>query len=219
MAGIIQRETRGTIDKYIGDAIMAIWNAPEPVPDHAVMACQAALRCQEAGAALSQSDEWGQLPPFETRIGLHSGEALIGNFGAHDRFNYTAIGDAINLAARLESLNKQYGTHILASEQIVAGAQEHFAFRRVDLVAVKGKAQATCIFELLAPIGSEMPAHVGVYERALERYLEREFGAAAELLGRQLDDAPSAVLWRRCVDYLATPPPQGWNGVYVAVSK
>src|SRR4029077_9225574 len=122
MARIIQEETGGTIDKFIGDAIMTFWNAPEPVKDHAHKACRAALRCREGGRALSQSAEWHNLPAFETRFGLHQDKALVGHFGAPDRMNYTAIGDAVNLASRLEGLNKQYGTTIIASERIFEDA-------------------------------------------------------------------------------------------------
>ena len=111
------RETNGTIDKYIGDAIMTIWNAPEPVPEHPKMACLAALRCR-CVAALARTPDWRHVPPFQTRFGLHCSSALVGHFGARDRMNYTAIGDAINLASRLETLNKQYGTSIIASESI-----------------------------------------------------------------------------------------------------
>ena len=140
LSRIIQRETRGTIDKYIGDAIMAIWNAPEPVTDHPRMACLAALRCRDASRALAQTPEWRGLPAFETRFGLHCANALVGHFGARDRMNYTAIGDAINLASRLEGLNKQYGTSIIASESIVERARDAFDFRLLDVVAVRGKA-------------------------------------------------------------------------------
>lgn len=150
MARIIQQECRGTIDKYIGDAIMTIWNAPEPVVDHARMACTAALRCRDAARALCQSPAWQGLPVFETRFGLHRGEALVGHFGAHDRMNYTAIGDTVNLASRLEGLNKQYGTTIIASEAIVELVRDHFTFRPLDRVAVKGKTQAVQIYELLS---------------------------------------------------------------------
>ena len=104
LSGIIQRDTQGTIDKYIGDAIMAIWNAPEPVTDHPRMACLAALGCRDTARSLAQAPEWREFPVFETRFGLHCAKALVGHFGARDRMNYTAIGDAINLASRLEGL-------------------------------------------------------------------------------------------------------------------
>jgi adenylate cyclase len=220
MAGIIQRETRGTIDKYIGDAIMAIWNAPEPVEDHAAMACRAALRCREAGRELSRSADWGRLPAFETRFGLHCGEALVGHFGAHDRMNYTAIGDAINLTARLESLNKQYGTTILASEQVHERTGGQFAFRLLDLVAVKGKSRPTRIYELLGVAETfTAPPEIANYEQALELYLRREFAEAAELLRGQMEDAPSAVLHARCLAYAEKPPAEDWGGVFAAMVK
>ncbi|MEO8354064.1 MAG: adenylate/guanylate cyclase domain-containing protein, partial [Chthoniobacteraceae bacterium] len=178
MARIIQQETGGTIDKYIGDAIMTIWNAPEPVVDHPRMACLAAVRCREAGRQLSQSPEWRGLPRFETRFGLHRDTALVGHFGAPDRMNYTAIGDAINLASRLEGLNKLYGTSIIASERIVEDARAHFDFRLLDRVAVKGKSESIRIYELLGEKGArrEPRDFVANYEAAFEAYAARDFG-------------------------------------------
>jgi adenylate cyclase len=157
MARVIQGETRGMIDKYIGDGIMALWNTPEPLAHHAQWACLAALRCREAGRKLAQTAEWRGLPPFETRFGLHCGAALVGHFGAPDRMNYTAIGDTINLGARLERLNKHYGTTIIASELIFEAAREHFDFRFLDVVAVKGRRQAVSIYELLGKKGETDP--------------------------------------------------------------
>src|SRR4051812_17113127 len=151
---------------------MTIWNAPEPVAQHEVMACRAALRCREAGLELARSAEWRGLPIFETRFGLNSGEALVGHFGAHDRMNYTAIGDAVNLASRLEGLNKQYGTAIIVSESIVAKAGDEFAFRLLDHVAVKGKTRVTRIYELVGKKG-EMSEAAAAYERAFRAYMKR----------------------------------------------
>lgn len=129
MVEIIQRECRGTIDKFIGDAIMTFWNAPEPVANHARMACRAALHCRQAGLRLTHSPDWGAWPAFGTRFGLHCAPALVGHFGARDRMNYTAMGDAVNLASRLEGLNKQYGTSIIVSETIVQHCGDDFVFR------------------------------------------------------------------------------------------
>ena len=154
LSRIIQQDTRGTIDKYIGDAIMAIWNAPEPVPAHSKMACLAALRCREAARSLAQTPEWHEHPPFETRFGVHCGKALVGHFGAPDRMNYTAIGDANNLASRLEGLNKLYGSSIVVSHTIVERANEAFDFRLLDVVAVKGKSDPIRIYELLGAKGA-----------------------------------------------------------------
>jgi len=221
MTRIIQQETRGTIDKYIGDAIMTIWNAPEPVPDHPRMACLAALCCLNAGRALSRSPDWGELPPFETRIGLHRDTALVGHFGAHDRMNYTAIGDGVNLASRLEGLNKEYGTSIIVSEAIVEATREHFEFRLLDIVAVQGKKQAVRIYELLGNKGQrgEDADVFANYERAFTAYIERNFAGAITILEGQNGDPPSAVLAERCRNFLEEPPPPDWRGVHTAVRK
>lgn len=221
MARVIQQEHRGTIDKFIGDAVMTIWNAPEPIPQHPRMACLAALRCRDEGHALSNSPDWKDLPPFETRFGLHCDHALVGHFGAPDRLNYTAIGDAVNLAARLESLNKQYGTSIIVSERIRDEVKDQFEFRRLDRVAVKGKTRPIVIFELLGVAGAP-GLNLGVvatYERAFDAYVAGDFAAAARALDEQMSDPPSTVLRARCEHYLEDPPPPDWGGVYVSLTK
>ncbi|HEY5704192.1 MAG TPA: adenylate/guanylate cyclase domain-containing protein [Terrimicrobiaceae bacterium] len=221
LSRIIQQEARGTIDKYIGDAIMTIWNAPEPVPDHPHMACLAALRCRDASRALAQTPEWRGFPVFETRFGLHSAMALVGHFGARDRMNYTAIGDAINLASRLEALNKQYGTSIIASESIAQRANLAFDFRLLDVVAVKGKSDPITIYELLGAKGAKAQRQemVDAYETAFAAYAARDFEAALNILREHESDPPSAVLVERCAAFLKAPPPPDWHGVYVAASK
>lgn len=219
MARIIQQETRGIIDKYIGDAIMALWNVPEPVPEHARMACLAALRCREAGEALARSPEWEALPAFATRFGVHRETALVGHFGAPDRMNYTAVGDAVNLASRLEGLNKVYGTTIIVSESVVAEAGGEFEFRLLDRVAVKGKTQATRIFELCGRKGEVRPACIAAYEEALQAYFTRDFSRALGLLKGAEGDAPSDNLANRCRALVAEPPPLDWDGVYAVETK
>jgi adenylate cyclase len=221
LSRIIQRETSGTIDKYIGDAIMTIWNAPEPVPEHPRMACLAALRCRDAADALGHTPEWCGLPEFQTRFGLHCSTALVGHFGARDRMNYTAIGDAINIASRLEALNKQYGTSIIASESIVERTREAFDFRLLDVVAVKGKTAAIRIYELLGKKGESQDRSglTAAYETAFAAYLARDFAKALALLQPHQGDGPSAVLCQRCRAFLQVPPPTDWQGVYVSLSK
>jgi adenylate cyclase len=221
MARIIQRETGGTIDKFIGDAIMTFWNAPELVADHAHKACLAALRCREAGRALSKSVDWHNLPPFETRFGLHQDKALVGHFGAPDRMNYTAIGDGINLASRLEGLNKQYGTTILASDRIVEDVRGQFDFRLLDLVAVKGKTGAIKVYELLGEKNTvgHLGEKVTAYEAAFDAYVMRDFAQAIAILKQNNEDPPSAVLLSRCLQFQKVPPPADWRGVHVSISK
>jgi adenylate cyclase len=213
--------TSGTIDKYIGDAVMAFWNAPTAVARHAERACEAVLACQAATRALYASPAWAGLPPLVTRFGLHTAEVMVGHFGARSRFNYTALGDGVNLAARLEPLCKQYGVTVLVSEPVAEAAHEKFVFRRVDRVAVKGKARAIDVYELLGRQG-EAIANAEVvqrYESAFDAYLARDFATASELLDGTNDDPPSRVLKERCQVLRAAPPPADWGGVHVAKSK
>jgi adenylate cyclase len=211
----------GTVDKYIGDAVMALWNAPEPTPDHAALACAAALACRDATEALFASPEWEGLPAFSTRFGLHRDDVTVGHFGAPDRLSYTALGDGVNLAARLEGLNKVYGTQILVSDAMRRSAGERFAFRLVDLVAVKGKSAGVAVYELLGTAGSSRidPDRVTAYERAFEAYRQRRFEAALALLEPLREDGPSRVLAARCLRLLADPPPRDWDGTHVALEK
>jgi adenylate cyclase len=145
---------QGTVDKFIGDAVMAFWGAPRDVSDPALHACRAALRCQERLAELN--DQWAAegRPRFKTRIGLHTDSVVVGNVGSSERMNYSAIGDGVNLASRLEGLNKQYGTWIMVSEATYQLIKNHFACRLLDEVVVKGKTRPVRVYELLG----EMPA-------------------------------------------------------------
>lgn len=222
MARVIQQDCRGTIDKYIGDAIMTIWNAPEPVPEHARLACRSALLARTAAHSLMEAPAWGTRPTFETRFGLHLDTAFVGHFGSPERLSYTAIGNGINLASRLEGLNKQYGTSIIASEAIRDRAGGEFAFRLLDYVAVKGKDAPVSIYELLGPAESPGPTQrfVAPYERAFQAYLARDFSTAATLLQPQeADDEPSRILLARCQVYEKNPPPDDWQGIHVATEK
>jgi adenylate cyclase len=221
LSHIIQRDTRGTIDKYIGDAIMTIWNAPEPVPDHPQMACLAALRCRDAARSLALTREWREFPAFETRFGLHCAKALVGHFGARDRMSYTAIGDAINLASRLEGLNKRYGTSIIVSDAIVDRAKDSFDFRLLDVVAVKGKSDPITIYELLGTKGALERCRqvISAYETAFSAYAAGNFERALAVLQENASDPPSTVLIERCKAFLQEPPPTDWHGIYVSASK
>jgi adenylate cyclase len=211
----------GTIDKFIGDAIMAVWNAPRPSSDHAERACGAALACREASRLLHESPDWTGRPPFHTRFGIHRDCVLVGHFGAPDRMSYTALGDGVNLASRLEALNKQYGTAIMVSEAVRDAAHGAFAFRLLDRVAVKGKTRAVQVYELLGPSGAEeaLSGIVRSYEQALTAYFAGRFDNALVLLEAQAQDGPSRVLAERCRALRVSPPPADWDGVYVAHVK
>lgn len=208
----------GTVDKYIGDSVMALWNAPEPCADHAARACAAALACRQATEALFASGAWEGRPPFYTRFGVHRDEAMVGHFGAPDRLSYTALGDGVNLASRLEGLNKSYGTQILVSEAVRRSAGDAFAFRLVDIVAVKGRSQGVRVYELLGTVGPAQPG-MAIYERAFEAYQQRRFAEALGLLEALSHDPPSQVLASRCRQFLATPPSADWDGIFIAREK
>ncbi len=208
----------GTVDKYVGDAVMALWNAPESVVEHTGRACAAALACREATEALFASPAWQGLPAFYTRFGLHRDEVMVGHFGAPDRLSYTALGDGVNLASRLEGLNKAYGTQILVSEAVRQAAGAAFAFRLIDVVAVKGRSQGVRVYELLGPAGPT-PPELASYERAFEAYQQRRFAEALGLLEAASDDPPSQVLASRCRRFLATPPGADWDGIFIAHEK
>ncbi len=215
----------GTVDKYIGDALMVLWNAPDPVDDHPRAACRAALAAAAAGEALGHSSWWraAGLAPWRTRFGLHVDRVLVGHFGAPDRLSYTAMGDGVNLAARLEGLNKIYGTTILASEEMRARTGDTFVWRHIERVAVKGKARAVGVYELVGEAGdpaaeARRPA-IAEYEAALQAALVRQFARSAALCAALGDDGAAKVLAARCRAWMVTPPPANWDGSWTATTK
>jgi adenylate cyclase len=155
----------GTIDKYIGDAVMAIWNAPADDPDHTVNACRAILACLVANDALNKEFRREGWPPYDTRFGLHVGDAVVGNIGSSDRMNYTALGATINLASRLEGLNKNYGTHVLVSAAVRARVGRAFLFRSVDSIRPKGFAEAIEVSELRGELAQADEAEITMCRR------------------------------------------------------
>ena len=219
IAGIVTDES-GTVDKYIGDGMMAFWNAPRPVADHAERAVIAAIRCRDTIATMPRANR------LRTRFGIHTDRVIVGNFGAPDRFDYTAIGDGVNLAARLERVNNEYGTAIIASDQTRRLAGNSIAWRRLDRIAVKGKRLPTEIHEALGLVGSvpeSILAAAAEYEAGLDAYFARDFIRAAERFDEALrlrpDDAAATILRERAVAYAASPPPSDWDGVQVMLVK
>ena len=172
-----------------------------------------------------QQQSEGKMPMF-TRIGIHTGVALIGNIGFEARLNYTAMGDMVNLGSRLEGLNKYYGTQILISEETYRSAREAIEARFIDLVAVKGKSIAVRVYELVCARGDLPPAQatlIAAYERAMELYLGREFAAAAEAFSKLAEshpkDEPTLVMLNRCRAFVSQPPAPEWKGEFVMESK
>jgi adenylate cyclase len=216
----------GTVDKFIGDAIMAFWGAPAPTADHAARACEAALRSQRKLAELRAAPNVPGLAKIHARIGIATGDALVGNVGSHDRFNYTVMGDTVNLASRLEGLNKLYGTQILISDPTGQALHDGIIARPVGVVQVKGKRQGVEVWEPLCLASEENAVAremTRLFVEGLAAYLERDFQAAAQQYEAALrlspEDKPAAVLLERCREFVMAPPPEEWNGVYVATEK
>lgn len=220
-------DTGATVDQYIGDAVLAFWNAPEAAPDHALRACAAALDAQARIASMNRL--WaarGEQVAFKTRIGLNTGHVIVGNIGSAERLSYTIIGDQVNLVSRLESANKVYGTGILLSEHTQRLVQAVYATRLVDQVVAYGKSVPIKVFELLGLHGqmdTASQALIARYESAFALYQQRDFPAAMALLqaniANETPDAPSVVLHHRCQQFIAAPPHADWDGSFLLSSK
>jgi adenylate cyclase len=216
----------GVLDKYIGDAIMAFWGAPMDQPDHARRACRTALDMLERLAELRAGWVRRGLPALDLGIGINTGPMVVGNMGSRVRVDYTVLGDAVNVASRLEGLSKEYGTRLVVGEATRLAAGEAFAYRFLDVVAVKGRAEPLRVYELLGPAaGLDEPARARLarYQAAMDLYRGRRWGQArdafAALSAEAPDDGPSALYVRRSEALLTEPPPAEWDGVFVARSK
>jgi adenylate cyclase len=214
----------GTIDKFIGDAIMAFWNAPGDDAEHAVHACTAALAFQRRLDEMKRADP--SLGSLSARIGIATGDVVVGNIGSHDRMNYTVMGDTVNLASRLEGLGKAYGTKILVSEACHRAAGERIVMRAIDVVAVKGKTQGVRVYEPLAAAADaddRLRTIAALSEQALGAYLARRFDEAGTLYAKLAELAPNdhaaPALRTRCDALHANPPADDWSGVHVMHEK
>lgn len=216
----------GYLDKYIGDGIMALFGIPVPSADHARNACRAALESQELLAALNADFEREGLPRITTRIGINSGDAIAGYVGASDRSDYTVLGDAVNLASRLEGANKEYDTAILIAESTAERVAGEFELRELDHIRVVGKRNAVRIYELLAPAGAPLPVDPGFlseYREALGHFKARRWQEALDGFERALlrkpGDRPCELYVTRANAFLLSPPPPDWEGVFELLSK
>jgi adenylate cyclase len=214
----------GTIDKYIGDSIMAFWNAPSPDPDHVAHACEAILACRHASRQLDDAFAAEGWPPMRTRYGLHVGEVIVGNVGSADRMNYTALGAAVNLASRLEALNTRYGTDVLVSETIAARCRERFAFRPIDRVQPKGLTQPLMVFTLVgSSIDPTDAKRLRLWADILDAYDARDWSGAMRRLAAYRaadpDDPVAAIYLERCRQFIEAPPPESWDAVAVYDEK
>ncbi|HSQ35080.1 MAG TPA: adenylate/guanylate cyclase domain-containing protein, partial [Candidatus Binatia bacterium] len=211
----------GFVNKFEGDAIMAFWGAPLPSERQAAQAMRAALRCQEELKDLNKDFAGKGLPALGMRVGINSGEVIVGNVGSQKRFEYTVIGDAVNLASRLEGINKAYATRIICGARSGAMATGEMALRRLDRVRVKGKQIPEEIFEVVAEkenVPAAMALALANFEKGLQLYFSGDFAVALDLFAGWPADPPSQVFARRC-RWLLDNPPAAWDGVWTFTEK
>jgi adenylate cyclase len=222
MTEIIE-EHGGFVDKYIGDAIVAVFGAPLDDPSHALHAVQAALRCRDKLEELNRTAAAFKGYRFGQRIGLSSGEALVGNMGSRRRFNYTVMGDTVNLASRLEGANKYFATSIMASEMTMAFAGPTIVWRELDAIRVQGRTTPVKILEPLGEAGqvnAERQRVAAAYAEGLRRWRARNFAEAAAAFAASADvDPPSALFAERARRFAANPPGADWEPVNTLEAK
>jgi len=246
MTDILQEE-RGTLDKYIGDAIVAMYGAPIPMDDHAYQSVRTALLMQEKQLELRdkwamEEEKWGKcyglVKQMQTRIGCNTGTATVGNMGALDRFNYTMMGDMVNLAARCESGAKAYGAYIMITEETKLASEQtkqDIAFRYLDKIVVKGRSQPVAMYEptgFMADLSQETQDCLDCFKQGIDKYLVQDWDGALKMFEKAknmepnkpgvtpgVKDNPSMILIDRCQVMKENPPGEDWDGVYVMTSK
>ena len=246
MTNILQEE-RGTLDKYIGDAIVAMYGAPIPMEDHAYQSVRTAILMQQEQIKLREKwsleeEKWGKchglVSKMQTRIGCNTGTATVGNMGALDRFNYTMMGDMVNLAARCESGAKAYGAYIMITEETMLASKEtrdDIAFRYLDRIVVKGRKQPVAMFEptgFMSELTQETQDCLDCFKQGIDKYLNQDWDGALGMFEKSkgfepnkpgitpgVVDNPSVILIDRCKIMKENPPGKDWDGVYVMTSK
>ncbi|MFP4084626.1 MAG: CHASE2 domain-containing protein [Desulfonatronovibrio sp.] len=218
-------KNHGTLDKYMGDAIMAFFGAPEDMPDHAVTAQKTAIEMLERLYECRENWCFPGIDRVEIGVGLSSGEVIVGNMGSENRFDYTVMGDQVNLASRLEGLTKEYGVKILVSEFTRQQSGEELAYREIDLVRVKGKQKPVAVYEPLGKdyfTGGEF-AFIPPFEKGLTAYRNQNWDQAVELFNAVLEikpeDKPALIYIDRCRKMAQSPPGEGWDGVWIMTTK
>ncbi len=216
----------GTLDKYVGDAIVAYFGAPLKQADHAHRACSVALAMREKLPSLHEKWKREGKPLIDFRIGINTGDAIVGNVGSEKRFDYTIMGDEVNLGSRLEGANKRYGTRIMVSEQTYTMVRDEFIFRPLDIIKVKGKDNAIEVFELVAHkdrLSETGEKLLSQYNKAISLYRNREFKIAYDEFKKALeihpDDEPSKLYAQRSDILSNYPPPENWDGVFTMKTK
>lgn len=221
-------DLKGTIDKYEGDAIIAFFGAPVPLEDHARRVCAAAINMKKAEAVLNRRflEEKMTPGPLLTRIGINTGEMVVGNMGTTRKMDYTIMGNSVNLAARLEGVNKQYGTWIIMSESTYDAGGKEFLTRTLDRVRVVGINTPVRLYELIDEVDQvdeQTRKNIDTFHEALDMFERRDWNGAAELFTEVLaylpEDGPAQTFLKRCTEYRETPPSDQWDGVYNLTSK
>ena len=229
-------DNQGTLDKYIGDAIVAFYGAPAPVENHEIKSCYTALAMQKALEELrmkwKKENDWPDIVySMQHRIGLNCGRMVTGNMGSEMRMNYTMMGDTVNLAARLESSAKQYGVYNFVGENIYEAAKSEFAFRFLDFVQVKGKNIPVKVYELVSEKGEILSDNINLiklFEEGIDHYFKQEWKIALNKFqqSENLEDkfesrntTPSQIYIQRCKMFINNPPGKDWDGVWKMTSK
>ena len=216
----------GTIDKFEGDAIIAFWGAPLELPDHATVACHAAIDMQKRNEEMRKTLREQNRPMLYTRMGMSSGPVVVGNMGSADRMDYTMMGDVVNLAARLEGVNKFYHTYTMVSQSTYELTKDDIDTRQLDVIRVVGKKEPVPVHEVLErknQTSGEKNGVVEQYSKALNLYNDRNFADALKSFEKVLtidpDDGPSQTYVKRCGVFLENPPEKDWDGVYTFTEK
>ena len=227
MSDIILDE-KGTIDKYVGDAIVAFFGAPLELKDHALRACISAIKMKKAEAALNKIiiEEKLSPTPLITRIGINTGFMVAGNMGTKNKMNYTIMGSAVNLAARLEGANKYYGTSILTSDDTIRETGNQILYRNLDFVRVVGVNKPVRIYEIIDTVeeaSEEAKKRVCIFHEALDFFEKRQWSRASfgfnEVLNLYKDDTPAKIYVKRCEEFITNPPAENWDVIYKMNTK
>ena len=224
-------QNRGLVDKFIGDAVMALWGSASDQGSvvnrrqNAIQAVTAALDMRQALRELNAGWRREGIGELQFGMGIHQGEVIVGNIGSeapYEKMDLTVIGDAVNLASRLESITKQYGVDLIVSESVHTHIQDRFVCRTADLVAVKGKSQPVEVFSVVGPLGADNPAGLAEFEQGVLLYRQGNFTAATNAFTQAsqegLNDSLTQMYLQRCAD-LITQPPTDWTGVFIMKTK
>jgi adenylate cyclase len=217
-------QSGGTVDKYMGDAIMAFWGAPVWQEDHAIRAARTALQMMEKLRAMQVEWEQKGRPKIDIGIGLSTGKLTCGNMGSHLRFDYTVMGDSVNLGSRLEGMNKEYGTHVIVPKYTYEDVKNEFVLRQLDFIKVKGKNVPITIYELMGNKGDTRLLEVaGLFEAGLQAYRKQDWDTAETYFRKTQivvpDDGPARVFLARIKKFRENPLPPDWDGVNVMKTK